>query len=343
MAGANASATTTNENLDCMFQTLSDDFHIKPISFVETEGWIKIMNLTAILLVITSACMHAGWNFFSKKQSPSIVFFLLASLGTIVWFSPVLVWGAELISSMDSTLWIILWTAGLFQAVYYAGLAGAYMHGAFSIAYPLARTLALLFVVMLTFVTGRGTELSFYALTGILAIMVGAIILPMNSFRDFRLLNYLNPSCLFAVMAAAGTAGYSFIDDIGMENINSLSADMPELGRALVYLQLECITTVAWLSLFQLYTTKKKKSCGTNWRSMIRPAFFTGLAIGATYGIVLLAMSYSVNVSYVVALRQLSIPIGALLGIFLLREFAPLTRYLGVGILFIGLILVAVG
>ncbi len=301
------------------------------------------MNLTAILLVITSACMHAGWNFFSRTQSPDIVFFLLASLGTILWFSPVLIWGADLISRMDSTLWSILWAAGLFQAIYYAGLAGAYEHGAFSIAYPLARALALLFVVMLTLVTGRGTELPIHALAGILAIMVGAIILPMNNFRDFQLLNYLNPSCLFAVMAAAGTAGYSFIDDIGMENINSLSADIPGLGRALVYLQLECITTAAWLCLFQLCATKRRKSCGTNWRSMIRPAFFTGLAIGTTYGIVLLAMSHSANVSYVVALRQLSIPIGALLGIFLLREFAPLTRYLGVVILFIGLVLVAGG
>ncbi len=29
MAGVDASATTTNENLNCRFQTLSDDFHIK--------------------------------------------------------------------------------------------------------------------------------------------------------------------------------------------------------------------------------------------------------------------------------------------------------------------------
>ncbi len=41
MAGANASATTTNENLECRFQTLGDDFHInnffEPVFCVHRE------------------------------------------------------------------------------------------------------------------------------------------------------------------------------------------------------------------------------------------------------------------------------------------------------------------
>ena len=54
-------------------------------------------------------------------------------------------------------------------------------------------------------------------------------------------------------------------------------------------------------------------------------------------------MTHAKNVSYVVGLRQLSIPIGTILGVFLLKEKGSLPRFIGVGILFIGLVLVAIG
>ncbi|MCY3759412.1 MAG: drug/metabolite transporter, partial [Acidobacteria bacterium] len=59
--------------------------------------------------------------------------------------------------------------------------------------------------------------------------------------------------------------------------------------------------------------------------------------------LILAAMTWSHNVSYVVAFRQISIPLGALLGIFWLKEPLPLPKAIGLLILLIGLILVAVG
>ena len=62
-----------------------------------------------------------------------------------------------------------------------------------------------------------------------------------------------------------------------------------------------------------------------------------------TYGIVLWAMAYATDVSYIVAFRQLSIPLGALLGIMVLRESAPWPKICGVALAFAGLVLVAIG
>ena len=43
----------------------------------------------------------------------------------------------------------------------------------------------------------------------------------------------------------------------------------------------------------------------------------------ATYGLVLASMAHVTNVSYAAAFRQLSIPLGAFLGIWLQKEPSP--------------------
>lgn len=301
------------------------------------------MTATAVILVIISALMHAGWNLFSKAQSPTIGFFQLATLGTLFWFSPIFLVTTDLIVQIPLALWGILIVAGLFQAIYYVGLASAYANGALSIAYPLARSLPLLFIVVLTCTVGRGIALSFWEMFGMAAIVTGAFILPMNSKKDFKFSNYYNASCAFAIVAAIGTTGYSFVDDIGMNMLKIVSNPSPGWIRALLYLLLECLFTAFWLQIIMLLTPQATAKFRAGWRRLVKPGLIAGLAIGATYGIVLLAMTHTQNVSYIVALRQLSIPIGTLLGVVILKEQGSWPRFVGVTILFLGLVLVAVG
>ncbi len=70
-------------------------------------------------------------------------------------------------------------------------------------------------------------------------------------------------------------------------------------------------------------------------------AMITGLLIMGTYGLVLTAMAYASNVSYIAAFRQLSIPLGAILGILVQKEPSYPTKLASVGIIFTGLILIA--
>ncbi len=301
------------------------------------------MTIATAVLVIISAIMHASWNLFSKSHSPTIGFFQLATLGTVFWFSPIFFMTANLMVKMPLALWGILLVAGLFQAIYYTGLAGAYARGALSIAYPLARSLPLLFVTALTFAVGRGSALSPLTMFGIMAIVAGAFILPMNSIRDFKLANYLNASCAFAIVAAVGTAGYSFVDDIGMNILKLVPNDAADWMRALLYLVLECVFTAFWLQVLMLFTKVSTTQFRTSWRRLLKPALLAGFAIGATYGIILLAMTHAKNVSYVVGLRQLSIPLGTMMGVLILKEKGSIPLFIGVGIVFMGLVLVAVG
>jgi drug/metabolite transporter (DMT)-like permease len=180
-------------------------------------------------------------------------------------------------------------------------------------------------------------------MSGMAAIVTGAFILPMNSKKDFKFSNYYNASCAFAIVAAIGTTGYSFVDDIGMNMLKIVPNPAPGWIRALLYLLLECLFTAFWLQIIMLLTPQASAKFRAGWRHLVKPGLIAGLAIGTTYGIVLLAMTHTQNVSYIVALRQLSIPIGTLLGVVILKEQGSWPRFVGVTILFLGLVLVAVG
>jgi drug/metabolite transporter (DMT)-like permease len=56
-----------------------------------------------------------------------------------------------------------------------------------------------------------------------------------------------------------------------------------------------------------------------------------------------LAMAYVSNVSYVSAFRQLSIPIGAALGILVRKEAASPPKLAGIALVVLGLTLTALG
>jgi uncharacterized membrane protein len=70
-------------------------------------------------------------------------------------------------------------------------------------------------------------------------------------------------------------------------------------------------------------------------------AAVTGLAIAFTYGLVVAAMNFARDVSYIAAFRQLSIPLGAALGVIVLGEPAPPPRVCGLALIVVGLVLVS--
>ena len=79
------------------------------------------------------------------------------------------------------------------------------------------------------------------------------------------------------------------------------------------------------------------------WRTQLGSAGLTGIGIYAAYTLVLVAMAFVSNVSYVVAFRQVSIPLGAVTGVLVLRDPPYLPKLVGVVIMFAGLLLVGLG
>jgi len=293
----------------------------------------------AIILIIISAATHAAWNMVSKRENPSPAFFLAATTAGCACLTPVVAPYLWLTPAITGHVWLLLIATGLCQAIYYAGLAGAYKAGHLSVAYPLARSSAVLMVAAMNL---SGHHFGPASLVGMALIAAGGVVLPVERWSDWKLRDYLHASSLFALMAAAGTAGYSIVDDAALRILRSDPAmHAGRVAVTLVYALFEGLSATVWLALIvfvgRLRRPRSEKGPSYRWSS----AALTGIGIYLSYSLVLLAMTYSRNVSYVVAFRQLSIPIGAVLGIAVLREPRRVMKMAGVAVMVAGLVLVA--
>jgi drug/metabolite transporter (DMT)-like permease len=302
------------------------------------------MSVTAVVLLLIAAFTHAGWNFISKKQHPTLAFYLVANTIGVFCVLPVLPWFWNKIPLIPPCVWIFVVLSGFFLAVYMAALAGAYRTGDMSIAYPLARSLPVIFITIITILLGKGHEVGWWLTAGIILVLTGCLMLPMKMFRDFRLRYYLNLCCLLAVLAAIGIAAYTIMDDTALRYLRELPGKpFHPVDGTLVYMVLEGISTSFWKGIFILFSLREKKNLVEILCHFKGPAALTGIGIYLTYGLVLLSMNYVTNVSYVAAFRQLSIPLGVVMGIFLLKEAHYMPKVFGVAIIFAGLILVGTG
>jgi drug/metabolite transporter (DMT)-like permease len=181
-------------------------------------------------------------------------------------------------------------------------------------------------------------------LLGVGVVAVGCLLLPLASFQRPRFNVYFLPASLLAAAAGFGTSGYSLADDQAMR----LLADVPQTffgmnASALFFLAFKTLSSAAALGLILLFQPAERSWLRTTWRQTAPTAALTGLLIFGAYGLVLAAMAIASNVSYVVAFRQLSIPLGAGLGFLVNKERLILTRLVGIGVITIGLVMVAAG
>ncbi|UXI01379.1 EamA family transporter [Photobacterium sp. TY1-4] len=285
-----------------------------------------------------SAVIHAAWNLLGKSRKPSPAFFAVASLGAGGLLIPVMAAVLGRAGVLPGEFWWVLLGSGFCQMVYLASLARAYQQADVGVVYPIARALPVLMVATVSSLLGQG--LPPLAWFGMGLVTVGCLLVPVVSFRRWRWQAYGQAGCLWALLAALGTAGYSVLDDRALLLMaGHFSPDMAPALVAFTYLGMQFLVTGAWLMLWCLHAAGRAqlRQSGADWRV----ALLTGIMMGGTYGLVLLAMSLTENVSYVVALRQLSIPVGVALGVWLLREPAHRPRLIGASLVCAGLVAVS--
>lgn len=302
------------------------------------------MTPTAILLLLASAITHAGWNLIGKREHPTSAFFLAASTFGFLLLSPTIILYGSALKLFPPQVWWLLFLTGICQALYYSALAGAYRKGDLSITYPLARSLPVLFVTFITAILGHGSQLSSLYMVGIIFIIAGCFIIPMKRFSDFGLHNYWTPAFLMAAAAAAGTAGYSIIDDEALRHVReATSTEFSTAQVTLLYACLEGFVSSICLGSYLAVTRQGRSQLRSIQQNQPFTAILMGTGIQLAYSLVLIAMAFSRNVSYVVAFRQLSILIGATLGVAMLKEPAYVPKFAGVLIAFTGLVMVGIG
>ncbi len=302
------------------------------------------VTITAVVLILVSAIIHVGWNLLGKREHPTAAFLLAANTLGFLCLTPALFFFGRALPMFTAPVWGWLIVTGFFQALYYTALAGAYRAGDMSIAYPLARSAPVALVALFNLARGQIDQLTSGAMLGMALIAIGSVFLPMRRFSDWRWKNYVQAGTLLALLAALGTTGYSIIDDYALRILRRMPGS-PAGGAAVTVLFafFEGLTASLWLALFVSMSKQGRADWSQVWKTRRRQAGLAGAGIFAAYTLVLVAMGFARNVSYIVAFRQLSIPLGALVGVAVLKEPGTAPKFAGVAIMFAGLVLVGVG
>ncbi len=296
------------------------------------------MSPAALALVLVSVCMHAGWNVLGKRNAPSLASFALAYGAGGAVMLPLVLLGPSL-AALPSAFWGWLVLSGLCQMLYMGGLAWAYARGEVSVLYPIARALPVVLVPLVSIALLGSRVLDAWDGLGMMLVVAGALCLPLSHPEARRFSTYFTPAMGFALLAAAGTVGYSLIDKQALGHMQGAGHSVITAGA--VFMVLQAVMTLTWaVPLLALLPAERRRLPALRQQGL--PMLVaTGLMMTCTYGLVLMAMAMTDEVSYVVALRQLSIPVGVLMGVLWLKEPASTAKTLGTMVMLAGLIMVA--
>ena len=297
------------------------------------------MTVTAFFLILFSAGLHASWNLLAKKSHMTLAFYATmvavdALMGAWIWFMLPLK-----LTALSTTFYLAATGAALGETIYCIGLVMAYRKMDMSAAYPMMRSLPLLFTAFLTHLLGVGKPLSFLALIGMATVFAGCVVMPLGKFSDFRLSNYWNKTIAFVLLAALGTTLYTICDS---EAQTAMRACAPKLSGTMVsctYYELRHIAVFLPIGSLALLIPSTRKETAAMFKVGLGTPILAGVFAGLTYILVLLAMNYVTNVSYVQGFRQLGLVIGMLEGILILKERCTLTRVVGITLIVSGLVL----
>ena len=302
------------------------------------------MTLIAFVLVATSVIMHSLWHFLCKSSGkPSPAFFAIFSTSLFFTMLPIGL-SSGVIPHLTWDIVKFLLMGGFFGVICDIGLIWAYKYSDISLAYPLARALPVFLTMIATSIFGWGKEISFIAGTGMMIIFSGCIVMafsnssPDKSLRDKLL--FIKKGLPGILLAAVCTTGYTISDSFG---INAITRAFADENRLLVCGAYSCCrelpaATMLWLVTGFCRLTRLDCTSVRGMASQYHP-YAAGVAAALAYLLILVAMGFVSNVSFLQAFRQLSLPVGAFLGYLILKEKITYVRLIGLVMIMAGLVM----
>ena len=302
------------------------------------------MTFYAFILIFLSAGLHASWNLIAKKSHMNLAFYATLVLvdmlmGAWIWFRLPLA-----LSELTPKFYLTVVGSALGETCYCIGLIMAYRKMDMSAAYPMMRSLPLIFTALFTAVFDFGDPLSPLALIGMATVFAGCVVMPLNKFSDFRLSNYLDKKIAFVLMAALGATAYTIFDSEAQKVLTACAPKLSETMITCVYYEFRHVAVFLSVGTLTLALPFARAEIAGLRRHGWGAAALAGVFAGLTYFLVLLAMNprFVSNVSYVQAFRQLGLVIGMLEGIFILKERCTLTRVTGIFLIVSGLVMTVI-
>ncbi len=274
----------------------------------------------AFVLVIFSAVLHALWNFTTKKVSGNLSVLYLGMA-----FASILLLPFAFVSIMRSGVvpcgFLFILLTGLIHAFYFFFLSRAYIHGNISVVYPVARGCGVVGTAVVAFLV-LSESISVIGTVGIVCTSLGIIMIG----RQRRGTKGGGKGLVYAIMVGLTMICYSIVDKMAVAYVDPV-----------VYLSGLFLLSMVFLTPYMLIT--KRKGLAEAWRGYKRYGVLIGIGSAVGY-LMILYVFRSAQVSYVVAVREVSVAIGAVLGMTYLGEERSKTRLIGIALIVMGLILI---
>ncbi|NUM44851.1 MAG: EamA family transporter [Anaerolineales bacterium] len=273
------------------------------------------MTTFSLLAILGSACIHVVAHVVLRRARSRMaaVWWVLFFSGVI--FLPVAV---GMWRPISWPAWGMMGISAVFEAGYFYAIARAYSFETISIVYPLARGTAPIFLLLWA---GLGLKEPIQAggAAGVFTIALGLYVINLPHWRAWRepLRALARPGSRWALGAGLCISLYSFVDRLGIELLEPFLYTYMAL-----WLTWGLLTPLIWRevgkqALLEAFHTSK-------WALML-----AGLTTTAAYTIVLYVIIRGTPASYAGAVREFSVVLGVLVGMFFLKEEGSGMRIVG--------------
>jgi drug/metabolite transporter (DMT)-like permease len=289
------------------------------------------LSTVALTLVLTSAFLHAAWNFLSKRVSarvgasgPAFVW-LFSSLNTVIYLPFVI--GLILTQRPQIQPVGMLFMAGsaLLQLVYFLLLQRGYQTGDLSIVYPLARgsgpALSTIAAILLL-----GERPSAPALIGA-GLVIGGVFM-LTGGRQLLRCQHVSQAVIFGLLTGTIIASYTLWDKYAVSAL---------LIPPLLLDYATAVGRTIFLAPAAYYRRERVRFYWSNYRS---EALGIAILSPLAYILVLTALQIA-PVSYVAPVREISVLIAVLMGVFLLKEGELRRRLSAAAVIVVGVVAIA--
>lgn len=286
------------------------------------------MSLASLTLVVLAALIHATWNLFAKRAAAAGPTFVFAcNLVACVAYLPWAVWlvaAGALEWSLSVAGCLLL--SSLIHLAYSLCLQRGYQVAELSVVYPVARGSGPMLSFLGAFVL-LGEVPSGLGVLGLVAVVTGiGLISTRGNLSAFR-----KPGGQTGVRWGVGTgaliAGYTVVDAYGVKT----------LGIHAVVLDW-CSNLVRFLLMAPVVLSNPRGA-----KEKMKGRWLLAIAVGLlsplSYILVLTALDMGAPLSVVAPTREMSMMVGALFGMVILREPVGIWRLVGCGVLIAGVVL----
>jgi drug/metabolite transporter (DMT)-like permease len=286
----------------------------------------------ALLLILVSAAMHAGWNLILKTSRHKLAFNVFMHGSAIAIFSAYWIARYGTIPLPHGPVLYLTLAGGFFFSLYHMCLTAAYERIDVSLAYPLTTT-GPLYIPLWAYIF-LGERLSVLGIAGIFVVTLGAYILQVREISwvglSFPLRNLRLPGVLLALSAGVFYSVGAIVDKRGVTVADVfLYTYYLDIVLFLFLLANVCLTTS------RIHMMEEVKA---HW---VR-GLLAGLVLFASFITYRIGLQMA-KVSYATSVRQASAVIGVLGGILFFRERFGRIRLLGAALIAAGVACIRLG